>query len=123
MQKNYVYNYQESLKKEDEICNFIDTIRNMTSEIIESRYIDKEYLNPQDIQRCIDDVWYYVLETIKKPTWVVCNNILKEGVSSFVHNFIKHEHDNLVSMGSASSIHWNNMLDSRSNLYEILRNQ
>ena len=123
MQTMSFYNYQERIKREDEICIFIDSIRNRASEISENLYIDKEFLDNPDIQQCIDEVWIYILGSVTKPLWLVCNNIVKEAVSSFVYNIIKHEYDNFVSMGSASSNYWNKMLDARSNLSEILHNQ
>lgn len=116
------YNYQERMKREDEICNFIASIRNSVTQNSENLYIDKESLNADDITKCIDAVWINILESTK-PVWIVCDTKLKEKISEYISNFIKYEHDNLVSIGSASINYWNNMLDSRSNLTEILRNQ
>ena len=116
------YNYQERMKREDEIYNFIDSIRDSVSENSENLYIDKESLSTDDINNCIDAVWTNITESTK-PEWIVCDSKLKESIAEYVYNFIKYEHDNLVSIGSASINYFNNMLDSRSNLSKLLRNQ
>jgi hypothetical protein len=117
------YDYQHRIKKEDFISDFIDLIRNLSRKIGNVRYIEKEMLDSDDIQLCIDEVLIQLSNLESNPQWLVWNDTLRQSISSFVYNFIKHEHDNFISMGSASSNYWNNMITSRSKLYEILMHQ
>ncbi len=117
------FDYNEKMKQESEITLFIDYIINITRKMFVSLYLEKEVLLDSDIQHCIQQVWVNILNSDCKPDWLVYTNPVKENITSFIHNFIKHEHDNCVSMGSALSIYWNKMLDSRYNLYELLRKQ
>jgi hypothetical protein len=117
------FDYNERIKHEYDITLLIDFIRNITRKMFKSLYLEKEILSDSDIQHCIEQVWVNILNSDCKPDWLVYTNPVKENITSFIHNFIKHEHDNCVSMGSASSIYWHKMLDSRYNLYELLRKQ
>jgi hypothetical protein len=121
MEPTSIYDYQTVMKREEQIFTLINTIRNLSIEISQNLYLDKEHLETEDINKCIDEVWIRILQLEEKPNWIAFDNHIKEAISAFVYNFIKHEHDNFVSMGSASTNYWNNLLDARCNLCDLLR--
>ncbi len=120
MENHIRYNYEEKIKRETDIYNFIETIRYHTREISESFYQEKEQLQESDIQSCIEQVLSIIEKLNAIPKWISLTISLKELISNYIRDFIKHEQDNYLSMGSASTNYWNNLLDSRRNLYEML---
>ncbi len=116
------YDYEQRIKREEEILDFIDVIRNLTIQNIDHNYFHLDTLTEQTMQSCADEIVNLISISHTKLEGIVYNNILQEAIRNFVIDFIKHEHDDLISMGSASSNYWNKMLDSRALLINILRN-